>query len=418
MKKSFVLILTLLFTAVSTFAADVSKLYRIKNSNSEAVNNVLTPYLKKLFPNLIKKQNYYILENKQKGYYYVIIVSDKDENCYLYYMSNNEDEDLRKDILKTLKNNDLKNRRVIDSSLKSYFYGEAYTNLAHSNVSVNLRSKDESLLPPDSPVNAKEINYDFSDEAQERFNSINNPDIVNLEIPAGTKPHINYDRSSNVIKLPQIGSSGSQSVYNPYLQQTYNNTASQKPSNVLTGSVVRIPDGTSFTAALLSDISSESIVNNDRISAELDQDWIYNGQLIAPAGSILNGRAVDTKSASFAMGNGQIGLLFDEIMTPDGAIIPLKTNKVYIVGNNSRALNITKRVAGGAAAGLLLSGISMLFGADPTQALIYGMSIGAGSGAITAISSKGEEIQLIEGSQLQIMLTQPLTVQTYRQEGY
>ena len=95
MKKSFVLILTLLFTAVSTFAADVSKLYRIKNSNSEAVNNVLTPYLKKLFPNLIKKQNYYILENKQKGYYYVIIVSDKDENCYLYYMSNNEDEDLR-----------------------------------------------------------------------------------------------------------------------------------------------------------------------------------------------------------------------------------------------------------------------------------------------------------------------------------
>ncbi len=418
MKKSFVLIITLLFTAVSTFAADVSKLYRIKNANSEAVNKVLTPYLKRQFPNLIKNQNYYILENKQKGYYYVIIVSDKDENCYLYYMSNNEDEDLRKDILKTLKNNDLKNRRVIDSSLKSYFYGEAYTNLAHSNVSVNLRSKDQTLLPPDSPVNAKEINYDFSDEAQERFNSINNPDIVNLEIPAGTKPHINYDRSSNVIKLPQIGSSGSQSVYNPYLQQTYNNTASQKPSNVLTGSVVRIPDGTSFTAALLSDISSESIVNNDRISAELDQDWIYNGQLIAPAGSILNGRAVDTKSASFAMGNGQIGLLFDEIMTPDGAIIPLKTNKVYIVGNNSRALNITKRVAGGAAAGLLLSGISMLFGADPTQALIYGMSIGAGSGAITAISSKGEEIQLIEGSQLQIMLTQPLTVQTYRQEGY
>ena len=95
-----------------------------------------------------------------------------------------------------------------------------------------------------------------------------------------------------------------------------------------------------------------------------------------------------------------------------------KTNKVYIVGNNSRALNITKRVAGGAAAGLLLSGISMLFGADPTKALIYGMSIGAGSGAISAISSHGEGIQLIEGSQHQIMLTEPLTVQTYRQEGY
>ena len=420
MKKCFVLVITLFFTAVSTFAADVSKLYRIKNANSDAVNKVLTPYLKRQFPNLIKKQNYYILENKQKGYYYVIIISDKDENCYLYYMSNNEDEDLRKDILKTLKNNDLKNRKVIDSSLKSYFYGEAYTNLAHSNVSVNLRSKEQSVIPPqsNSPVNAKEINYDFSDEAQERFDSINNPDVVNLEIPAESNLHINYAPGANVIRLPQIGSAGSQSAYNPYSQQTYNNINQQKSSNILTGSVVMIPDGTSFTAALLSDISSESIVNNDRISAELDQDWIYNGQLIAPAGSILNGRAVDTKSASFAMGNGQIGLLFDEVMTPDGTIIPLKTNKVYIVGNNSRALNITKRVAGGAAAGLLLSGISMLFGADPTKALIYGMSIGAGSGAISAISSRGEEIQLIEGSQLQIMLTEPLTVQTYRQEGY
>ena len=57
----------------------------------------------------------------------------------------------------------------------------------------------------------------------------------------------------------------------------------------------------------------------------------------------------------------------------------------------------------------------MLLGADPTHAIIYGMSIGAGGGAISAISAKGEEIQLIEGSQLQIMLTEPVTIQTYRQ---
>ena len=115
------------------------------------------------------------------------------------------------------------------------------------------------------------------------------------------------------------------------------------------------------------------------------------------------------------MANGQIGLLFDEIMTPDGNIIPLKTNKVYITGNSTRALNITKRVAGGAATGLLLSAISMLLGADPTSAIIAGTSIGAGAGAISAISTRGEEINLIEGSQLQIMLVEPLTVQIYRQ---
>lgn len=418
MKKFCILLITLLLTAVSAYAADVSRLYRIKNADKESVNKVLAPYLKKLFPDMIRQRNGYILENKDKGYYYVIIVTEKDNNCYFYYMSNNEDEDLRKDILKTLKNNDLKNRRVIDSSLKSYFYGEAYTNLAHSSARVNLRSKENlnsSAASSQNPVNAKEINYDFSDEAQERFNSTHNPDIINLELPDNNEQKAEINPKRNIIRLPQIGDSGTTSAYNPYAGQTYQTQHVQKPTNVLSGSVVYIPDGTSFTAALLSDISSESIVNNDRISAELDQDWTYNGQLIAPAGSILNGRAVDTKSASFAMGNGQIGLLFDEVMTPDGNIIPLKTNKVYIVGNNSRALNITKRVAGGAAAGLLLSAVSMLLGADPTHALVYGMSIGAGGGAISAISTRGEEIQLIEGSQLQIMLTEPLSIQTYRQ---
>lgn len=418
MKKCFILLITLFLTSVHVFAADVSRLYRIKEADSDSVNKILAPYLKSRFPNMTKQHNGYILEDKQKGYYYVIIISEKDENCYLYYMSNNEDEDLRKDILKTLKNNDFKNKRVLDSSLKSYFYGEAYTNLAHSTASVNLRSKKDVSLPQTArpeAVNAKEINYDFSDEAQERFNSMHNSNVINLEVSDNDKQKVEINPKRNVIRLPQIGDSGTQSAYNPYTQQNLQPQIVQKPTNVLSGSVVYIPDGTSFTAALLSDISSESLVNNDRISAELDQDWSYNGQLIAPAGSILNGRAVDTKSASFAMGNGQIGLLFDEVMTPDGNLIPLKTNKVYIVGNNSRALNITKRVAGGAAAGLLLSAVSMLMGADPTHAIIYGMSLGAGGGAISAISAKGEEIQLIEGSQLQIMLTEPLTIQTYRQ---
>ena len=418
MKKFFIFLITLLLTSVQVFAADVSRLYRIKDADSQSVNKVLYPYLKKRFPNMTKQQNGYILEDKQKGYYYVIIISEKEDNCYFYYMSNNEDEDLRKDLLKTITNNDLKNKRVIDSSLKSYFYGEAYTNLAHSNASVNLRSQKNDPTTSEktpAPVNAKEINYDFSDEAQERFNSMHNPDIINLDVSDNSKQKVEINPKRNVIRLPQIGDAEVQSAYNPYTQQNSHNQTVQKPTNVLSGSVVYIPDGTSFTAALLSDISSESLVNNDRISAELDEDWTYNGQLIAPSGSILNGRAVDTKSASFAMGNGQIGLLFDEIMTPDGNLIPLKTNKVYIVGNNSRALNITKRVAGGAATGLLLSAVSMLLGADPTHAIIYGMSIGAGGGAISAISAKGEEIQLIEGSQLQIMLTEPVTIQTYRQ---
>ena len=336
-------------------------------------------------------------------------------------MSNNEDESLRKELIETLKNNDFKSKKVRNSSLKSYFYGEAYTNLAHSNVNIKMRTTAENsqMLPPQNEIiNASAIEYDFSDEAQTRFNGSNS--AQNIVVEPKTEPPIELQTQEKaIVKLPKIESSWQGEAFKPNsgtVQSSYNSQNYQGQGSVLTGSVIYIQDGATFTAALLSDISSDSIVNNDRVSAELDADWIYNGQLIAPAGSILNGRAVDTKAASYAMANGQIGLLFNEIMTPDGNIIPLKTNKVYIVGNSSRALNVTKRIAGGAATGLLLSAISMLFGADPTSAIIYGTSIGAGAGAISTISSKGEEIRVIEGSQLQIMLTEPLTVQLYRQQ--
>lgn len=420
-KKLFSLICAFILTGTSGFAADVSRLYTVKNAKAAEVEKVLTPYLKRNFPSALKGQNSYILEDKNKKYYYVVILADKNENCYFYYMSNNEDESLRKELIETLKNNDFKSKKVRNSSLKSYFYGEAYTNLAHSNVNIKMRTTAENsqMLPPQNEIiNASAIEYDFSDEAQTRFNGSNS--AQNIVVEPKTEPPIELQtQEKTIVKLPKIESSWQGEAFNPNsgtVQSSYNSQGYQSQGSVLTGSVIYIQDGATFTAALLSDISSDSIVNNDRVSAELDADWIYNGQLIAPAGSILNGRAVDTKAASYAMANGQIGLLFNEIMTPDGNIIPLKTNKVYIVGNSSRALNVTKRIAGGAATGLLLSAISMLFGADPTSAIIYGTSIGAGAGAISTISSKGEEIRVIEGSQLQIMLTEPLTVQLYRQQ--
>jgi len=430
MKKFLILFITLLIASAQTLAADVSRLYRVKNSTPAQVEKIIQPYIKKKFPDAIKTENSYIIENKNKGIYFVVILANKEDDSYFYYMSNSEDESLGKSLISTLKNNDFKTKKVRDASLKSFFYGEAYTNLAHSNVNTYLRTGNSKQEKQDIGIRAESIEYDFSDEAQARFSGQQYTTPENFvkikteqppysqESPI-TLPPQNISQNQNGIRLPKIESSNSiyQDNYNDF--GSYKNQ-NQPPSyypqnNTLTGSVIHISEGTTFTAALLSDISSDSLANNDSITAELDSDWVFNGQLIAPEGSVIVGRAIDTEAASFAMKNGQIGLLFDEIMTPDGNVIPLKTNKVYIVGNSSRALNVAKRVAGGAATGLLLSAVYLLMGGDPTRAIVTGVSIGAGAGAISAISSKGEEIRVIEGSQVEIMLTEPLTVQLYRQ---
>ena len=71
MKKYLILIITLLMTVTSAFAADVSKLYRVKNAVPTEIKKVLAPLINRNFPDAIVKENSYILENKNKGLYYV-----------------------------------------------------------------------------------------------------------------------------------------------------------------------------------------------------------------------------------------------------------------------------------------------------------------------------------------------------------
>ncbi len=225
----------------------------------------------------------------------------------------------------------------------------------------------------------EELIYDFSDEAQEEF-----------------------DRKNLIITPPQKAKPAQEEFQFPGITQTQ-----------LNGGVVYIEAGTQFNAMLNSSISSESITNNDNISAQLVSDWIVNGTVIAPEGSILSGNVIDSNKASFAMRNGKIGINFNRLMTPDGKIIPLSTNKVYIVGDSSRAAKITKRVLGGILSGVAIAAISMIFGADPKDALIRGSAIGGTVGAVSAVATKGEEIMVPEGTSLQIMLSEPMTVQPY-----
>ena len=186
--------------------------------------------------------------------------------------------------------------------------------------------------------------------------------------------------------------------------------ATQK-QNVLKGSIVHIEAGQQFDAVLSSTISSDSIANNDRVSAQLEDNWIVNGILIAPAGSILNGSVVNSRPAQFAMGDGRIGLVFNQILTPDGKVINLTTNEVRIVGESSRALRIAGRTAGGA----LLGALFLIGGADPGRALASGAAIGGAFGAASAIMTKGEDVHIPEGTILQILLAEPMTAQPYIQ---
>ena len=260
-------------------------------------------------------------------------------------------------------------KRIRNSGLLTLFRSEAGDALSKSPSALKTVT---TSLPKE-----EENNYDFSDEAQHRFDTQT----------AATTPQIPLTVPHNPVIQPQ-------------------------KTTTLTGSVVQIQAGQQFNVVLSSTISSDSIENNDNISARLDEDWVVNGIRIAPAGSIITGRVVNSRSAGYAMGDGRIGIDFTQIFTHDGKIIPLSTNEVRVLSDNNRVVKVGGKVLAGALSGLVLGAVLMLCGAD-AKSLAGSAAVGGAFGAISAAATKGEEVYVPEGSVLQIILAEPMTAQPY-----
>lgn len=229
-------------------------------------------------------------------------------------------------------------------------------------------------------VDAREVDfYDFSDEAQAKYDIENQNNSYKNTVPV--KPD---NSNSNLISM------------------------SLPNADVLTskGTLLSITKGTTFNAMLNSAISSESIQNNDLITAQLKDDWIVGSYVIAPEGSIIQGKVTKNQTAGAAFKNGSISINFDKIIKPDGEIINMVTNKVVVTVDSSRAKNIGYLVGGTA----LLSAASMGTSWE-------GLAVGAGYGAIMGLiglsRSNGENVSVPEGTNFQITLASDIRIKPY-----
>lgn len=240
---------------------------------------------------------------------------------------------------------------------------------------------------------ATETYYDFSDEAQTLFDMQQNP----------------ANQIYNIIDTTYVPESSPKS--NTFEQNTTQNlpAPTQNPSQnkLLTGNVVYIPVGSSFQAVLQSSISSESLMKYDTIAAVIDADWYQDNVLIAPQGSVVYGKAIDTQKAGRAYENGSLSITFDEILTPKGDYINLVSNTVVVsVDGKNRPLKITADVARGTLGGLATGSTS--------AGLAVMAAVGAIDGLLTAFSRQGEEVEIPAGTGITVRLIQAMNIAPYK----
>ena len=198
----------------------------------------------------------------------------------------------------------------------------------------------------------------------------------------------------------------------------YNLTTQGQSSN-LQGYVVYVPSGVTVEAVLSSEINSQNDIVGTVINAILPEDFIYNGIVIASAGSIVNGSVVKAKKARYANRNAQMQIRFTTIRTPYGNTIPISAT---ILTNDSTgvlkgatikdsAKEYAKDTLVGAGSGAILgTAMGAISSGSVGKGAIYGTALGAGAGLIKNVAEKGEGVLIPSNSQISIYFDQPITL--------
>lgn len=248
--------------------------------------------------------------------------------------------------------------------------------------------------------------YDFSDEAQAEFDrkllQIYEPVDFTKKNNSEEIKNSNIDERTNYTPIPLVEEEIRSNTFEPQ----------QRP---LFGQVVKVPQGTAFEITFDSGISSGSLEKNDRLAAKLTRDFVYNGVLIAPAGSLIYGTAADAQNAGYAYGSGSLEINFNEILTPDGNMLKVSTENIYMEAKSERAKKMTRDVVIGALGSMLIgAAFTALGGGDDwgRNMAIYG-GIGALGGGLRGAMQRGEDIQIPDGTTIELKLSEPLTVSPY-----
>ena len=205
----------------------------------------------------------------------------------------------------------------------------------------------------------------------------------------------------------------------PLYQQNYYPTQTLRGNQTLKGSVVTVPAGQTVPVVVTTPISSANMTTGQTVTVALGSDFYYNGNLIAQAGSSVTGTAIEVSKAKHGSMNGKLLLRFTQIVTPYGVQIPISAvvktsdNTGVLVGGTK--LDVTKSygkdVAIGAGAGALAGVIiSPLAGGDVGKGTALATAVGAGGGIVKSIWDKGNDVEIPANSAIQLVLTQPITV--------
>ncbi len=206
----------------------------------------------------------------------------------------------------------------------------------------------------------------------------------------------------------------------PVLRSTVIQTEnlSQSPT-VNTGDVRVVAPGTVLEMVLSSEIAADETREGDEFFGKISKDVLVDGAVVIPYGTVVHGVLSTMQAPKRAGRNGYITTRFDYLITPDGREVPIEGNSTTRDSKRKAAGKVVGRAAGYTALGGVVGTLLVLrYGglaaaaASHGTALAGGAAVGGAAGLTTAMVMKGKSVELPPGSEMHVILNEPLNLPT------
>jgi hypothetical protein len=159
--------------------------------------------------------------------------------------------------------------------------------------------------------------------------------------------------------------------------------------------------GTDIQVRLEQSLSSRTARLEDRFDATVVRAIHSGGRVVLPAGTRVRGIVQAAEAAERPAKPGRLDLTFDTLTLPNGPRMDIRTRVISIKEDLDKG-DTAKKAGMGALLGAVLGRV-----VGGTKGALIGLVVGGG-GAIVA--TKGDDVELPEGSVLTLRLERPLTV--------
>jgi hypothetical protein len=168
--------------------------------------------------------------------------------------------------------------------------------------------------------------------------------------------------------------------------------------------LVTVPEGTEIVVRMVNTLSTNRNLPGDTFEATLEQPLAVSGWLVAPKGSRVEGRVLESKKAGRVKGVAELSFNLVSLTTAEGKTVDIATAALGQAGEKSRGEDM-KRIGWGAGIGAIIGAI-----AGGGKGAAIGAGTGAGAGAGTVLVTRGETVVVPTETRVTFRLLEPLEV--------